>query len=80
MSGYEASLHFDELAAALTGKYGTPISQKEDPGQLMSVRTREWMSGRTNVQLLLMVIGSDHRNPKLNITHQTRLASEADNL
>lgn len=80
MSAYQASLNFDELSAALTGKYGPPVAQKEQPSSLMTVRSREWMSGRTNIQLLLMVIGDDDPSPVLNVTYQTRLASEGDNL
>lgn len=80
MSAYQASLNFDELSAALTGKYGSSVAQKEQPSSLMTVRSVEWMSGRTNIQLLLMVIGNDDPDPVLSVTYQTRLATEGDNL
>lgn len=80
VSAYQASLNFDELSAALTGKYGVPVAQTDQPSSLMTTKTREWMSGRTNIHLLLMVIGNDDPSPVLNITYQTRLATEGDNL
>ena len=69
-----ARLVFANLTTALRARYGQEISARPTAIGLDS----EWLSGKTNVTLILIAIGDT--DPLLNIVYQVRLAGDASKL
>ncbi len=67
----------DRLVAALRAKYGQEISKKETGGILLS-RDYTWISGKTNISLLMAAIGE--KAQVLNISYQVRIMKDAEQL
>lgn len=74
---HQAMLVFDSVADALTAKYGKEISSKDQRGML-NQKAANWISGRTNINLIAMSVGPD--DALLNISYQGRIAQEANKL
>jgi hypothetical protein len=68
---------FNTLTEALRTKYGPEISRQTHRGMLNTAQA-EWVSGRTNVNLIALSVGENDAN--LNVNYQVRLAKEADKL
>jgi len=71
-------MHFESLLDALRVKYGKEQSLSNE--NLGGLKTREatWLSGKTNVGLLLLAVGDAEST--LNINYQVSLAKEAEKL
>lgn len=68
---------FDALTDALRAKYGPELSRKISRGTL-NIANADWISGRTNISLFAMSVGTNEAS--LNLNYQVRLAAEADKL
>lgn len=68
---------FDALAEALRVKYGKELNRSQTGTGLASIEA-SWQSGKTNISLFMMEIGSGQSI--LNINYQVRLAAEASKL
>ena len=72
-------LVFEGLTETLRSKYGEEISRKIDTSNpFLKKAETNWVSGRTNINLLLFAVGSS--TATLNLNYQTRLSKEADKL
>ncbi|SMF82156.1 hypothetical protein SAMN06265365_14239 [Tistlia consotensis] len=69
---------FDDLVVLLRAKYGKELTQKVETGQLSSSASADFLSGRTNVSMVLL--GVEGTPAILNINYQARIAGEADKL
>jgi hypothetical protein len=74
---HNVRLIFDGIADALRSKYGRELSLKYQSG-LLNEAIGEWVSGRTNINLLGFSVANAPAT--LNVNYQVRLAEDADKL
>ena len=69
---------FERLSDVLRAKYGKEISRKVDYSVFLNNAYANWVSDRTNINLLVTTVGD---NPAtLNLNYQIRLMKDADKL
>jgi hypothetical protein len=79
-SYHASSLIFDDLFASLRAKYGRELNYRTSENLILHSREATWISGRTNVTMLLMGVGRDGNDALLNLVYQVRVAAQADQL
>ena len=71
-------LVFDSLADALRSKYGKEMSESIDSRSILKKAEANWVTSRTNINLLVLSVGNSPAI--LNLNYQIRLSEEADKL
>jgi hypothetical protein len=72
------TLAYDGLLEALRAKYGQELTSKNDKIGVLKSMDASWMSGRTNINLMLMGVADSPA--VLNVNYQVRIAKDADKL
>ncbi|MFZ0692704.1 MAG: hypothetical protein WAN51_00885 [Alphaproteobacteria bacterium] len=72
-----AHIIFEELVDLLRAKYGKELSLREQNGP-MSESGAEWISGKTNISLTMVLIAN--MPAILNVNYQVRVSGETDKL
>lgn len=73
-----ASAAFNKLTEALRSKYGKEDNRKGSNNSLIKSMEAQWLSGRTNIELLLTTIGDG--DASLKVVYQVRVGKEAEKL
>ena len=69
---------FNKLTEALRSKYGKEDNRKGSDELFMKSMNAQWLSGRTNIELMLMSTSDDQAT--LNVVYQVRVGKEAEKL
>lgn len=69
---------YDSLLEALRAKYGPELTSKNDKIGMLKSMDASWMSGRTNINLMLMGVADSPAI--LNVNYQVRVAKDVDKL